>query len=134
MSAADGGRGWYPVSPSLAAVGVLAGTRWTVRAWDDCPLGNNVSNEIGLRFVTVPAVWLSMSAVLVLLQVGLRRRPLPGGQVTRRLVLVLVAVALTVLYRVGMGWPLQSHGDCFEGYPLFPFADSGADRGPAPGR
>ncbi|MEU4091199.1 hypothetical protein [Streptomyces sp. NPDC026673] len=116
------GCGEYLFSPAIAAVGAFIGTWWTVRGWDDCPLGNNVSNDIGLQYMTMPAVWLSMTVVLVLVHAGLRRRPRSGGFADRRLALILLAVALTVLYRVGMGLPHVSPDDgCYEGYPLFPF-------------
>lgn len=121
-SADAAGCGEYLLSPAVAAVGAFAGTRWTARGWDGCPLGNNVGNAIGLQYMTMPAVWLSMSVVLVLVHAGLRRRPRGGGPADRRIVLILLAVALTVLYRVGMGLPdLSPDGGCYESYPLFPF-------------
>ncbi|MGV9268829.1 hypothetical protein ACWDRR_29655 [Kitasatospora sp. NPDC003701] len=112
----------YLLAPALASVGVIVGTWLTVQAWNDCLLGNNFSNNIGLQFGTMPAVWLAMTIVLVLLQAALRRHPLPGGQAVNWLAPVLTAVALTALYRAGMDWPyFQPDGRCFEGYPLFPF-------------
>ncbi|AUY51625.1 hypothetical protein [Streptomyces sp. CB01881] len=122
-AAADRGScGRYLLAPALAAVGAVVGTRMTVRAWNDCPLGNNVSNTIGLQFGTVPTVWLTMTVALALLQALLGRHPLPGGRTVELLAPVVAAVVLTALYRAGMNWPhIQPDGGCFEGYPLFPF-------------
>ncbi|MFF1902510.1 hypothetical protein [Kitasatospora sp. NPDC058218] len=121
-AAGRSGCGRYLLAPALASVGVIVGTWLTVQAWNDCLLGNNFSNNIGLQFGTMPAVWLAMTIVLVLLQAALRRHPLPGGQAVNWLAPVFTAVALTALYRAGMDWPyFQPDGRCFEGYPLFPF-------------
>ncbi|MFJ9951136.1 hypothetical protein [Kitasatospora sp. NPDC091207] len=121
-TAARGSCGRYLLAPALAAAGVVVGTWLTIQAWNDCPLGNNFSNNIGLNFGTVPAVWLAMTVTLALLQAVLQTHPLPGGRTVNRLAPVLAAVALTAIYRVGMEWPyFQPDGRCFEGYPLFPF-------------
>ncbi|MGQ4365046.1 hypothetical protein [Streptomyces sp. SAS_272] len=115
------GCGWYLAAPALSAVGVYGGTAWTVRSWADCPLGNDVSNDIGLQ-MTMPVVWLCMTLLMLLTQLVLRRRPLPGGRAAMCLALLAAAVTLTLLYRFGMGWPGRPpEGECMEGYPLFPF-------------
>jgi len=115
------GCGWYASAPVLSAVGVHGGTVWTVRSWADCPLGNDSSNNIGLQMM-MPAVWLCMTLLVLLTQLALRRRPLPGGRATMCLALLGTVVTLTLLYRFGMGWPYHPpEGDCTEGYPLFPF-------------
>ncbi|MFJ6139040.1 hypothetical protein [Kitasatospora sp. NPDC092286] len=116
------GCGWYLLAPALSGVGVCVGTVWTVRSWAGCPLGNNFSNNIGLQMMTMPAVWLCMTLLLFLLQLALRRRPLPGGRATRWLAPFAAAVLLTLVYRIGMDWPyFPPDSACLEGYPLFPF-------------
>ncbi|MGW4195488.1 hypothetical protein [Streptomyces sp. NPDC005004] len=113
--------GGYSLAPVLAAIGAYGGTVWTARSWASCPLGNDASNTIGL-WMTTAAVWLSLTLLLLLLQLALRRLPLPGARVTSRLALLAGAAALTLLYRLGMDWPYHPPGgDCMEGYPLFPF-------------
>ncbi|MER5198082.1 hypothetical protein ACWD3J_32455 [Streptomyces sp. NPDC002755] len=115
------GCGWYLLAPALAAFGVYGGTMWTIRSWADCPLGNDAGNNIGLQMM-MPVVWLCMTLLLLLLQLALLRWPLRGGQAVMWLAPLTVAVALTLLYRFGMGWPYQPPGgQCVEGYPLFPF-------------
>lgn len=125
--AADGspasapGCGWYVSAPALAALGVYGGTAWTIRSWATCPLGNDASNNIGLQMM-MPVVWLCMTLLLLPLPLTLRRRTLRGGQPLLWLVLLVAVVALTLLYRLGMGWPDHPPGGpCVESYPLFPF-------------
>ncbi|MDX3799268.1 hypothetical protein [Streptomyces sp. AK04-3B] len=63
-----------------------------------------------------------MTLLMLLTQLVLRRRPLPGGRAAMCLALLAAAVTLTLLYRFGMGWPGRPpEGECMEGYPLFPF-------------
>ncbi|MEU3604734.1 hypothetical protein AB0E83_04650 [Streptomyces sp. NPDC035033] len=115
------GCGAYAAAPVLAAAGAYAGTAWTARAWADCPLGNDAGGTVGL-LVTMVGVWLCMTLLLLLLPLVWRRRPLRGGRAARWLVPLAAAVALTLLYRAGMGWPHHPPGGpCVEGYPLFPF-------------
>lgn len=115
------GCGWYVPAPVLSAFGVYGGTVWTIRSWASCPLGNNVSNSTGLRMM-MPVLWLCMTLLLLLLQLALRRRPLRGGRAVMWLAPLVVVIALTLLYRFGMGWPYHPPGGpCVEGYPLFPF-------------
>ena len=115
------GCGWYLMAPALAAVGVYGGTVWTVRSWASCPLGNDASNNIGLQMM-MPVVWLCVTVLLLLLQLALRRWPLGSGRAVMWLAPLAGAVALTLLYRWGMGWPYHPPGGgCMEGYPLFPF-------------
>lgn len=115
------GCGRYVTASALSAVGVYGGTVWTVRSWTDCPLGNNVSNTIGLHMM-MPVVWLCMTLVALLVAGALRRWPLPGGRGTAWLALLGAVIALTLVYRFGMGWPHHPpDGPCVEGYPLFPF-------------
>ncbi|MFJ6543009.1 hypothetical protein ACIQMP_20500 [Streptomyces sp. NPDC091385] len=112
------GGGGYSLAPVLAALGAYGGTVWTARSWASCPLGNDASNHVGL-WMTTAVVWLCLTLLLLLLQYALRRLPLPGGQ---WLGLLTGALALTLLYRLGMDWPYHPPGgDCVEGYPLFPF-------------
>jgi hypothetical protein len=110
-------------APALAAAGVYGGTVWTVRSWASCPLGNDASNDIGLTLL-MPVVWLCMTLLLLLLQLALRGW-LPGGRGRRAakwLAPLMMVIALTLLYRLGMGWPVHPPGGlCVEGYPLFPF-------------
>ncbi|MEU7022386.1 hypothetical protein ABZ990_17235 [Streptomyces sp. NPDC046203] len=118
---ASTGCGGCAAAPVLAAVGTVAGTVWTVRSWADCPLGNSASNQLGLNML-IPVVWLCMTLLLILLQLALWRVHLPGGRPVAWLALLTGAVALTLLYRWGMGWPYTpSGGACLDGYPLFPF-------------
>lgn len=115
------GCGWYVLAPALSAFGVYGGTVWTVRSWASCPLGNNVSNNIGLQMM-MPVVWLCMTLLLLLLQAALRRWLLRGGRAAMWLAPLAAVIALTLLYRFGMGWPYHPPGgQCVEGYPLFPF-------------
>ncbi|WP_018544056.1 hypothetical protein [Streptomyces sp. LaPpAH-108] len=113
--------GGYSLAPVLAALGAYGGTVWTARSWASCPLGNDASNNVGL-WMTTAAVWLCLTPLLLLLQLALRHLPLPGGSAATWLALLTGALALTLLYRLGMDWPHHPPGgDCLEGYPLFPF-------------
>ncbi|MFF3715263.1 hypothetical protein [Streptomyces prasinus] len=115
------GRGWYMLAPASAALGVYGGTAWTIRSWASCPLGNDASNNIGLQML-MPVVWLCMTLLLFLLQLALRRWRPQGGVAAMWLVPLAAVIALTLLYRFGMGWPYHPPGgECVEGYPLFPF-------------
>lgn len=115
------GCGWYALSPVLAAFGVCGATAWTARSWASCPLGNDASNTIGLTMTTC-AVWLCVTLLLFLLQLALRRWPLPGGRAARWIAPAVAAVVLALLYRLGMDWPhFPPGGDCTDGFPLFPF-------------
>ncbi|PJM93266.1 hypothetical protein CG719_24915 [Streptomyces sp. CB01373] len=70
----------------------------------------------------MPVVWLCMTLLLLLLQAALRRWLLRGGRAAMWLALLATSIALTLLYRFGMGWPHHPPGSqCVEGYPLFPF-------------
>lgn len=113
--------GWYLSAPALAAFGVYGGTMWTVRSWASCPLGNDAGNNIGL-WMLMPVVWLCMTLLLLLFQCALRRWPLGGGQAVMWFAPLAMGIALTLLYRFGMGWPYHPPGSqCVGGYPLFPF-------------
>ncbi|MEU8790780.1 hypothetical protein [Streptomyces sp. NPDC048643] len=112
------GCAWYLL---LSALGVYGGTAWTVRSWADCPLGNDKSNNIGLRMMT-PLVWLCLTSLVFLLQLPLRTRRVRGGWAALWLSPVVTVVVLTLVYRLGMGWPRRpTDGPCTEGYPIFPF-------------
>ncbi|MDQ0688690.1 hypothetical protein QFZ56_007653 [Streptomyces achromogenes] len=115
------GFGWYLLAPALAAFGAYGGTVWTVRSWASCPLGNDASGNVGL-LMTLPVVWLCMTLLLLLLQLAQRRWLLRGGRAAMWLAPLAAVIALTLLYRFGMGWPYHPPGgQCTEGYPLFPF-------------
>lgn len=115
------GCGWYLLAPALSALGVYGGTVWTIRSWASCPLGNDASNNIGLQML-MPVVWLCMTLLLLLLQLSLRWWPRRGRRAAMWLAPLGFVVALTLLYRFGMGWPYHPPGgQCVEGYPLFPF-------------
>ncbi|MCD0482808.1 hypothetical protein LO771_10455 [Streptacidiphilus sp. ASG 303] len=115
------GCGWYLLAPVVAAFGVYGGTVWTVRSWAGCPLGNDAGGTVGLQ-MTMSAVWLCTTLVLLLFQLALRRWPPRGGRAVLWLAPVAAGVGLALLYRWGMGWPYQPPGGpCTEGYPLFPF-------------
>lgn len=121
-----GRRGWGLLAraAALAVVGTYAGTVWTVRDWAVCPLGNDAGAGFGLTFGTAPRVFVVMTFLLVVVQIGLRALVLPFRAVSavQWLVPVAAGVALTVLYRVGMQWPAHlPDGSCFEGYPSMPF-------------
>ncbi|MER5863597.1 hypothetical protein [Kitasatospora sp. NPDC002040] len=123
--------GWLPAAPVLALVGTLLGTRWTTQAWADCPLGNDAAARSGLLLLTVPAVWLLTTALLIALQFLLRAKTGPDEHLFRWVVVLAAAVVLTLLYRAGMGWPeaIEPGGPCMQGWPLFPF---GSKPGPGP--
>ncbi|MCP3766639.1 hypothetical protein [Streptomyces sp. MAR25Y5] len=109
------------LAPALAAFGVYGGTAWTVRSWASCPLGNDASNNIGLQMM-MPVVWICMTLLLLLLQLVLRRWPPRGGEAAMWIASLAAVIALTLLYRSGMGWPYHlPGGKCVEGYPIFPF-------------
>ncbi|MFF0739310.1 hypothetical protein ACFYVL_02820 [Streptomyces sp. NPDC004111] len=115
------GCGGYVLAAFLATIGSFAGTVWTIHSWADCPLGNDAGGNLGLHALLL-VMWLCMTLLLALLQFVIQRWPLPGGRATRWLVLLVGAVALTLLYRVGMDWPYYpAAGPCVDGYPLFPF-------------
>ncbi|WP_405458836.1 hypothetical protein OG786_17085 [Streptomyces sp. NBC_00101] len=115
------GCGGYPVAHLAAAAGVYAATVRVAEAWEECPLGNDASGNAGLT-VTMTAVWFCVALLLGLLQLTLRRWPLPGGRPVRWIAPLVAAVALPVLYRAGMEWPYHPPGgDCLDGFPVFPF-------------
>jgi hypothetical protein len=120
-SVSAAGCGGYLLAPVLASIGAYGGTAWTVRSWASCPLGNDAGNNVGL-LMTLSVVWLCMTAVLLLLQLALRRRLLRGGRAAVWLAPVAAVIALTFLYRLGMDRPYHpAGGPCVEGCPLFPF-------------
>ncbi|MDX3094304.1 hypothetical protein PV703_26695 [Streptomyces sp. ME01-24h] len=122
---------------ALCAVGAYAGTVWVARSWQDCPLGNDASNSLGLNPL-VHAAWFGMLLLLVPLGLVPRRWPLPGGDATARLALFAAVGALTPLYRAGMEWPsFPPDRSCTDGFPVFPFTGKTGpydDGCPRPGR
>lgn len=115
------GCGWYWMAGALAALGTYGGTVWTVRSWASCPLGNDASSNVGLNML-MPVVWVCMTLLLSLLPFALRRRPFRGARAVMWLAPLAAAIALTLLYRLGMEWPYHPPGGpCTDGYPLFPF-------------
>ncbi|MFE7581516.1 hypothetical protein ACFU5Y_08120 [Streptomyces gardneri] len=72
--------------------------------------------------MTLLVVWLCMTLLLLLIQLAVRSWPFRGGRAAVWLAPIAAAVALTLLYRLGMDWPYQPPGGaCMDGYPLFPF-------------
>ncbi|MBO1335471.1 hypothetical protein [Streptomyces sp. VRA16 Mangrove soil] len=119
--AAAPGCGRYALAPALAAVGAYGGTAWVVRSWASCPLGNDAGGNVGLKFLML-VMWCGLTVALLLLQLVLRRWPLPGGRAVAWLAPAAAALVLTLLYRWGMEWPRHTPGvPCTDGYPVFPF-------------
>jgi hypothetical protein len=123
-------------APVFAAVGAYVGTFLTVRAWADCPLGNDAGDGFALTVATTSVVWAAMTAALLVSQLSLWALavPVPGLRCLQWLVPVATVVALTVAYRAGMQSPtIHPDGSCYEGYPPFPFEPKRVPFGPPGG-
>jgi hypothetical protein len=110
-------------APLFAAVGAYVGTVLTARAWVDCPAGNDAGGNFALNGLMVEMFFL-MTACLLLAQVSwwALTLPVPVLHCLQWLVPLVAAVALTVLYRIGMQSPvIHPDGSCWQGYPPFPF-------------
>lgn len=123
-----GRRGWGLIVRAvvLAAVGTYVGTAWTQSDWASCPLGSDAGDGFGLVIGIAPRVFVIMTILLVLVQIGLRALVMPLRTVSavQWLVPVAAAAGLTVLYRTGMQWPPHVPVDsCFERWPTMPFGN-----------